>query len=77
MKISVCLKSNNVQKWEIRFTLGLNSAKNTHYIKKKLRIKGVWNCISYKKVHECTCLSPPRVELGVQRSVCLKSYNVQ
>ncbi len=27
---SVCLKSYNVQKWEIRFTLGLNTAKNTH-----------------------------------------------
>ncbi len=30
---SVCLKSYNVQKWEIRFTLGFNTAKNTHYIK--------------------------------------------
>ncbi len=30
------LKSYNVQKQEIRFTLGLNAAKNTHYIKKKL-----------------------------------------
>ncbi len=27
---SVYLKSYNVQKWEIRFTLGLNAAKNTH-----------------------------------------------
>ncbi len=31
---SVCLKSYNVQKWEIRFTLGQNAAKNTHYMKK-------------------------------------------
>ncbi len=31
---SIYLKSYNVQKWEIRFTLGLNAAKNTHYIKK-------------------------------------------
>ncbi len=30
---SVCLKSYNVQKWGKRFTLGLNTAKNTHYVK--------------------------------------------
>ncbi len=33
---SVCLKSYNAQKREIRFTLGLNAAKNTHYMKKAL-----------------------------------------
>ncbi len=27
------LKYHNVQKWERRFTLGLDAAKNTHYIK--------------------------------------------
>ncbi len=31
---SVCLKCYNAQKREIRFTLGLNAAKNTHYMKK-------------------------------------------
>ncbi len=31
---SVCLKSHNVQKYEIRFTMELNAAKNTYYIKK-------------------------------------------
>ncbi len=30
----VCLESYNVQKWEIGFTLRLNNAKITHYIKK-------------------------------------------
>ncbi len=34
---SICLKSYNVQKWKIRFTLLLNAAKNTHDIKKKLK----------------------------------------
>ncbi len=31
---SVHLKSFNVQKWEIRFTLGLSAVKNTDYMKK-------------------------------------------
>ncbi len=61
---SVCLKSYYVQKWEIRFTLWLNAAKNMHYMKKKLRMKVVQNWISYKKVRERIYLSPPRVELG-------------
>ncbi len=30
----ICLKSYNVQKWKIRFTLWLNAAKNTPDIKK-------------------------------------------
>ncbi len=34
---SVCLKSYNVQKLEISFTLGLNAAKNTHFMKKKFK----------------------------------------
>ncbi len=33
----ICLKSYNVQKWEIRFTLRLNAATNTHYIKKSFK----------------------------------------
>ncbi len=35
----VYLNSFNVQKCEIRFTLGLNAAKNTHYIKKSFKWK--------------------------------------
>ncbi len=57
---SVYLKSYNVQKWEIRFTLGLNAAKNTHYIKKKSQNK---SCYSYKKVSRHTFFSSPGVEL--------------
>ncbi len=34
---TVCLKSFNVQKWEIRFILGLIDAKNTQYIKKSFK----------------------------------------
>ncbi len=47
-----CLKSYNVQKWEIKFTLGLNAAKNTHYIKKSFKIKVVQNrilCTKFRK----------------------------
>ncbi len=34
---SVCLKSYNVQKWEIKFTLGLDAAKSMRYIKKRFK----------------------------------------
>ncbi len=61
---SVCLKSYNVQKWEIRFTLVLNTAKNTHFMKKRLEIKVARNRISHKIVGWHKCLSPPQVELG-------------
>ncbi len=30
------LKYNNVQKWQITFTLGLNAVKNTDYLEKTL-----------------------------------------
>ncbi len=33
----------NVLKWKCRFTLGLNAAKNTEFIKKMLHIKIVEN----------------------------------
>ncbi len=46
-----------------RFTLGLKATKNTHCIKKKLRIKVVKNWILYKKFRERICLFPPWVEL--------------
>ncbi len=45
-----CLKYYNVLKWENRLTLGLNTAKNTNYMKKKLEIKIVENSIYYKKL---------------------------
>ncbi len=63
---SVCLKSYNVQKRVITFTLGLNTAKNTHYMKKASG-KVVRNWLSYKKVNVRVCLSPPVVELGAPR----------
>ncbi len=33
------LKYYNVLKWESKFTFGLNTAKNTHYIKKSFKLK--------------------------------------
>ncbi len=59
--------SKNWQVWSIvlkgksklRSTLGLNAAKNTHRIKKKLQIKVVRNWISSKKVRDCICQSSP------------------
>ncbi len=48
-----------------RLTLGVNTAKNTNYMKKKVEAKVVENSISYKKVSGRPCVSPPspRVEL--------------
>ncbi len=39
LKRSGCLKSFNVPQWEIRFTLGLNAAKTTHYTEKSFKWK--------------------------------------
>ncbi len=36
-------KYYSVLKWQIIFILGLNAAKNTHHLKKKLKIKFVQN----------------------------------
>ncbi len=47
---------------EMANNLGLNANKNTNNLK-KVQIKIVQNSISYKKLHLCTSLSPPEVEL--------------
>ncbi len=52
-----------VLKWENRSTLGLNAAKNSDYMKKKLELKVVENSIPYKKLRRHTCLFPLNVEL--------------
>ncbi len=63
----ICLKYYYVLKQESRFTLELNAAENTNYIKKLLQIKVVENKISYKKVRGCVCLSSLGVNLrGLQ-----------
>ncbi len=52
---------------ESRFTLGLNAAANTYFIKKKLQIKIVQNSFSYKKLSGCICPSLSEVELGAPK----------
>ncbi len=60
------------------FTLGLNTAKNTHYIEKKLQIKVVQKSnFTQKHQRAHMSISPMSSATGLQRSVCLKSYNVQ
>ncbi len=54
-----------ILKWESRFTLGLNAAKITNYIKKIVQIESIKNWISYTKVSERSSLSPLRMELGL------------
>ncbi len=64
---SLCLKSYNVQKLEIRFSLGLNPAKNTHFLKKKLQIKNFWNRISHKKVRSVYVYLPNEWNSGAPK----------
>ncbi len=52
----------DVLEWESMFTLGLNTAKNTHYMKKGSN-KSCSELNFVQKVLECICLSPPWVEL--------------
>ncbi len=71
----VGLKSYNVQKLKIRFTLGLNTAKNTHYTKKASN-KSCSERNFEQIVSEGICLSSQEWSQGLQRSVCLKSYDI-
>ncbi len=61
-----CLKYNVLTR-KNRLTLGQNIAKNSDFMKKKLKVKVVDNSIPYKKLPERTCLSTPRVELGCSK----------
>ncbi len=71
----------NVLKWQIIFKLGLNTAKNTYHIKKKLQIKVVWNWISYKRSSSAYVYffssSLPSGARGLERLIWLKYYIVQ
>ncbi len=74
---SVCLKSYNVQKREIRFTLELNAAKNTHFRKNASNKSCSESNFVQKSPRAHMSISPTSGARGLQRSVCLKSYNVQ
>ncbi len=50
-------------KWKSRFTVVLNTTKNTGYIKKMFQIKVVQNYIFYKNFTELICLFPSGMEL--------------
>ncbi len=58
------LKYDNVQKWQSKFTSGLNAAKNTPYFKTFFWIKVGKHSISYQKVSGRICLLPLGGELG-------------
>ncbi len=73
----VCFKDHIVLRWESRFIFRLNATEITDYIKKLFKYKYLSITFRTKKSNRCTCLSPPRVKVGLQRSVCLTSYNVQ
>ncbi len=59
----IWLKYYYVQKQQIIFTLRLNAAKNTNFIK-KASSKSCLELNSLQKNHGCTCLFPPGVKLG-------------
>ncbi len=74
---SVCLKSYNVQKWGIEFTLGFNAAKK-HIASKKASNKSCSELNFIQKSPRAHMLiSHMSGAAGLQRSVYLKSYNVQ
>ncbi len=71
------LKYNIVLKWQITFNLGLNVAKTTHPIKKKLWLEVVQNWISYKKVRKHIWLSSLLSgDRGCERLIRLEYYIV-
>ncbi len=62
----ICLKYYKVLEWEIRFTLGLNTAENTDYIK---------NCSAFnflQKSQWAHMSISPGMELGLQILIYLK-----
>ncbi len=70
------LVSNILMYWngKSRFTLWLNTAKNTDYMKKMFQIKVLAHEISYKNLNGRTYLSPPRLELGAPKIAMFEIY---
>ncbi len=64
------MKYFNVLQWESRFPFGLNSAKNTDYIK-NISNKNCSELNSCKKHHGLISSSPPGVELGSSKELPL------
>ncbi len=48
----IFLKYYNTLKWESRFTLGLNTAKNMHYIKKISKNASNESCLELNFIHK-------------------------
>ncbi len=67
----------NVQKREIRFTLGLNAAKNSQFLKKTSNKSCSKSKNAQKSPRAHMSISPTSGARELQRSVCLKSYNAQ
>ncbi len=61
---------------KFRFTVGINAAENTNYIKKCFKYKLSRMQFLTKKVSGRICLSIPGVELGLQGLMCSKYCNV-
>ncbi len=71
---SVLLKSYNVQKLEIRLTLGLSAAKNMHFMKKSFNKSSSKSNFAQKSPRAHLSTSATSGAKGLLRSVCLKSY---
>ncbi len=70
MPQKICYFFNNALEWESRFTLGLNAAKNTDYIKNCLKQKLSRIKFPKKNLIGCISLSTSRVKLGASK-VCV------
>ncbi len=70
-------KYYNVLWRESKFTLGLNAAKNTYCIKTSFKWKLCGTQFCTKKATSAYVCLPHKQNQGLQRSVDLKSYNIQ
>ncbi len=70
------LKYYNVSKWESRFTLELNAAKNKHYIQKCFKLK-LWSLKLATKKSGANMLISMRSGAKGSKDCPLKYYNVQ
>ncbi len=71
---SICLKSCNVQKWKIRFTIWLNAAKNRHDIKKASNKSCLELNFAQKSLRTHISISPRGGVRGLERLIWLKYY---
>ncbi len=77
-KIPHPLKYCNAQKWESRFTLGLDVAENTQYIQKcfKWRKSRLWGLLMFSNVFQELSASPSAVKSFKVTNLCKNGIHI-